>query len=67
MEGQAVAALPLQSLGEHLEDATLEASGSFFWMPEPKLKLTLLSQTSTLTKVHTRIRGDYIFLCQTRR
>ncbi|MPC58860.1 hypothetical protein E2C01_052870 [Portunus trituberculatus] len=51
MEGQAVAALPLQSLGEDLEDATLEASGSFLWLPQPKLELTLLSQSSSLTKV----------------
>ncbi|KAK8390621.1 hypothetical protein O3P69_010366 [Scylla paramamosain] len=54
MEGQAVAALPLQSLGEDLEDATLEASGSFLWVPEPKLELTLLSRSSSLTKVEVK-------------
>lgn len=51
VNGHAIAELPLQSLGENLEDATLEAVGSYFWQSDTTLNLILSSQTSSYTKV----------------
>ncbi|KAK3881181.1 hypothetical protein Pcinc_014366 [Petrolisthes cinctipes] len=51
VDGHAIAELPLQSLGENLEDATLEAVGSYFWQSGTTLNLILSSQTSSFTKV----------------
>ncbi|XP_071518164.1 uncharacterized protein [Panulirus ornatus] len=51
VEGLALAILPLKSLDEHLSDVNLRATGSFFWEPEPQLDLTLVSETSTSSKL----------------
>ncbi|KAG7155845.1 Apolipophorins-like 6 [Homarus americanus] len=56
-EGRAIAVLPLNSLDEHLNNAHLEASGSYFWDPEVKLDLTLSSKSSIPTKLV--IKGNF--------